>query len=104
MSNVITLEDCQQKALGDFLSYWDGNGDTSTDNPLTYDEVIEALTYHENAPLAMEVARLEANLEKIGVWEPFENHPNEYVAEQIENQFESLLRFVGIASIKDHGE
>ena len=58
-------------ALGNFLSYW------PDDENLTFEEVLNLL---------------EDDDERIGIWEPFENHPIYEVVKLIENMHDDLKR------------
>lgn len=79
----ITLEMCQDRALGQFLSSWPDNK--------SYEDIIEALKNDES---------LEDENEENGIdkWEPFEYDDGERVAELIEDYYDSICRFVGLTT------
>lgn len=62
-------------ALGEYLSWYDKS--------LTYNQIVHAL-YNNNKLM-----------EKIIIWEPFEHHPTEFVAEQIESLVRSVESLYG---------
>lgn len=77
------IDEYQDFALGNFLCEWNQD--------VTFGENLEALT-HDNCELDIEQCAICAIKEEIIIWEPFEYHPREYVAEQIENMHDSVKR------------
>lgn len=66
----------EEFALGQFLSAWPEN--------IGYEKIIEILNNYHKC--------LDSIKWEIGSWEPFENHPWNWLAEQIENTKQSLER------------
>ncbi len=82
-NKTFTIEECQEFALGNFLSEWPRNK--------SYDEIIEAMEDENDLDDESE----EDNC-RIILWEPFEHDLMETVAEYIETHLWSLTRFVGL--------
>jgi hypothetical protein len=78
---TITLEACQQRALGQYLCQWPENK--------SYKEIIEAM---ENDDLMED----ENEDETISIWEAVEDYDPSGVAEMIEDYYSSICRFVGL--------
>jgi hypothetical protein len=75
------MNEYENFALGNFLSYWNEDA--------TYIEILDALTHEGCEESECKLCLLD---DDTGVWEPFEHHDKEWVAEQIDNMKESVER------------
>jgi hypothetical protein len=74
-----TIARCKRHALGQVLSGWSHDDADGNEFVLSYEDVLDILRQPENETMVVD--------ERIMVWEAFEYHSGEFIAEHIEDLY-----------------